>query len=93
MTEKEKEKEILVSNIGSIVCQVRDTPQHCMNCPHLPNDEASNKDIRYEDLLSDILLKQTSVTKKFAVLLGRREEASSSFTGPSHGTVEGNDSI
>ena len=81
-----------VNQLCVMGCSVPDTPQHCINCPQLQADEAYNENIRYEDLFSDILVKQTAVTKMFAALLERREEASSYFTGPSHGPVEGNDS-
>ena len=73
-------------------CIELDTPQHCMNFPQLHHEEAHEKYIIYEDLFSDIISKQAAVTKLFSTLLERREDASSSYIGPSRSLLQGDDS-
>ena len=73
-------------------CLELDTPEHCIVCVQLTPEEAQDKDIQYEDLFSNSVIKQAAITKLFSSLLERREDASASKTGPSHGPIQDNDS-
>ena len=60
-------------------CYEVDTQEHCLVCEK--NISTSNT-IKYEDIFSDTIEKQVAVTKLFASLLERREDASAYTAGP-----------
>ena len=65
-------------------CLELDTPEHCIVCVKVTALEAQDKVIHYNDLFSDSILKQATITKLFSSLLERREDANSKDVGPSN---------
>ena len=64
-------------------CDEIDTQEHCLRCPKtFSSINSHNYHIEYHDIFSEDLLKQVAVTKLFASLLEKREDASASTTGP-----------
>ena len=63
-------------------CIELDTPEHCIICKNIVNEETNVENIIYEDIFSDSVYKQAAVVKLISSLLERREDASSSTTGP-----------
>ena len=64
-------------------CQIPDSQEHCLDCEKLNCNDTLNRSIKYEDIFSSDIMKQAAVTKLFASLLERREDASASPAGPS----------
>ena len=64
-------------------CLELDTPEHCLTCDPIYPKETRNYNIKYEDIFSETVSKQSDVTKLFASLLEKREDASALDTGPS----------
>ena len=60
-----------------------DSQEHCLECEDTYPEGTRDKTISYSDIYSEDVQKQTAVTKLFATLLQRREDASASTTGPS----------
>ena len=73
-------------------CPEVDSQEHCLLCEKLYPKDTRDVSIVYNNIFSDDTTKQAEVVKLFATLLERREDASSSSTGPSHSSVQGNDS-
>ena len=63
-------------------CKKLDTPEHCINCKIIVKGESYVENIPYEDIFSDNVYKQAAVVKLISSLLERREDTSSSSTGP-----------
>ena len=81
-----------IDNMCPMGCKEIDTPEHCLKCDPIYPNESRDPNIQYEDIFSDSVDKQADVTKLFATLLERREDASALETGPSHHPGEGDDS-
>ena len=60
-----------------------DSQEHCLKCEDTYPEGTRDETISYSDIYSEDVHKQTAVTKLFATLLQRREDASVSTTGPS----------
>jgi hypothetical protein len=60
-----------------------DTQDHCIKCEVTYPQGTRDLSIVYSDLFSEDIVKQTAITKLFAALLQRREDASASTAGPS----------
>ena len=60
-------------------CSQPDTQEHRLNCEKLLRTNSEN--IRYSDIYSNDKNKQVAVTKLFAILLQRREDASADTAG------------
>ena len=73
-------------------CAELDTPEHCLKCDKIYPKESRDLNIQYEDIFSDSVYRQADVTKLFATLLEKREDASATDTGPSLHPAEGDDS-
>ena len=60
-----------------------DTQDHCLKCAKtFCSSNTHSNHIEYYDIFSEDLLKQVAVTKLFASLLERREDASAFTAGP-----------
>ena len=64
-------------------CDEIDTQEHCLKCPKkFSSINSHSYHIEYHDIFSEDLLKQVAVTKLFASLLEKTEDASACTTGP-----------
>ena len=70
-------------------CPEVESQEHCLLCEKLYPKEKRNVSIVYNNIFSDDTTKQAEVVQLFATLMERREDASSSSTGPSHSPVQG----
>ena len=73
-------------------CLELDTPEHCLSCDPINPKETRNYIIKYKDIFNKTVSKQSDVTKLFATLLEKREDASALDTGPSLHPSQGYDS-
>ena len=69
-----------------------DSQEHCIKCEVINLKNTRNNQIEYSDIFEDDVLKQSAVTRLFASLIERREDASASDTGPSLHPAEGDES-
>ena len=65
-------------------CESEDPQEHILQCLKLTTNKAHDEDINDGDLFSSELTRQAAVTKLFASLLERREDAIASPVGPNH---------
>ena len=63
-------------------CNEPDTLEHCMVCNKLYQEETCPTNMKQEDIFSENVYKQAAVIKLKVSLLERRDDASSSTTGP-----------
>ena len=64
-------------------CLELNTLEHCLTCDPIYQKETRNNNIKNEDIFSKTVSNQSDVTKLFATLLEKREDASALDTGPS----------